>query len=83
MPYELIGSIGVGMILLAFLLNLVRWLSERHPAYLLLNFVGAGLAGWYAWAGGAVPFVVLEGIWCVAAAIKLGSVFKQKTAPQP
>ncbi|MBD3402928.1 hypothetical protein GF420_08525 [candidate division GN15 bacterium] len=71
------------MILLAFLLNLVRWLSERHPAYLLLNFAGAGLACWYAWAGGAIPFVVLEGIWCLAALIKFGSVVTRKTAPQP
>jgi hypothetical protein len=76
MPFVLIGSAGVGLILLAFLLNLVRVLSERHPLYLWMNIIGAGLACWYAWAGGSLPFVILEGVWCLAAAIKLGTIRK-------
>lgn len=67
----LIGSLGVAILLLAFVLNLARRLTERSPIYLLLNFIGAGMAGWYAWQGGILPFVILEGVWCGTALVRL------------
>lgn len=66
-----IGSIGVALLLIAFGLNLVRKLSERSVTYLSMNIVGALLAAWYAWAGGAVPFLVLEFVWAATAAVQL------------
>ena len=78
MSPELIGSLGVGLLLLAFVLNLARKLSERHPAYLIMNVAGCALAAWYAWVGEQVPFVVLETVWGLAAAIKLGFVLIKK-----
>ena len=71
MSPELIGSLGVSLLLLAFVLNLARRLSERHPVYLLMNVLGCALAAWYAWVGQQVPFVVLETVWGVAALLKL------------
>ncbi|MDX9856382.1 MAG: hypothetical protein RBT76_01170 [candidate division Zixibacteria bacterium] len=79
MANEVIGAVGVGLILFAFLLNLFRRLSERHPAYLLLNAIGAGMACWYAWIGGTLPFVILEGVWCLAALVQL--VMVKRSAP--
>lgn len=70
----IVGSIGVGLLLLAFVLNMLKKLSERHPAYLVMNAVGAGLAAWYAWAGGIIPFVILEGVWGGVALVRLISV---------
>jgi hypothetical protein len=61
----------VALLLLAFVLNLLRRLHERSPTYLIMNFVGAGLAGWYAWVGGIIPFVILEGVWSLTAAVRL------------
>lgn len=78
---EIIGSTGVGLLLLAFVLNLARKLSARHPVYLLLNVVGCALAAWYAWVGQAVPFIVLEGVWGLAALAKLVSLGRQKKTP--
>lgn len=66
-----IGSIGVALLLIAFGLNLVRKLSERSVTYLSMNIVGALLAAWYAWAGGAVPFLILEFVWALTAAVRL------------
>lgn len=71
---QILGSIGVGLLLLGFVLNLTRILSERHPVYLGLNVVGCALAGYYAWIGGQIPFVVLEGVWGLAALVKLVNV---------
>ena len=77
MSADVVGSIGVGLLLLAFVLNLLRKLSEQHPTYLLMNLIGAGLSAWYAVAGGLWPFVVLEGTWAAVAIARLGIVLKK------
>ena len=71
MPPVVIGSFGVGLLLIAFGLNLVGKLSERSVAYLSMNIVGALLAAWYAWADGAVPFLILEIVWALTAFVRL------------
>ena len=40
----LIGSVGVALLLVAFLLNVTRVMSAQGYAYAVLNFIGAGLA---------------------------------------
>lgn len=69
---ELVGSLGVALLLLAFALNLLRVLSIYSRIYAGLNAVGAGLACWAAHIIGFWPFVVLEGTWCLAALWALG-----------
>jgi hypothetical protein len=76
MTYTWIGVIGVGLLLLAFVLNLTRKIEERSPLYLGMNATGAALAAWYAWAGGVLPFVVLELVWCGAALARLATLYK-------
>jgi uncharacterized membrane protein len=67
----LIGSVGVGLLLLAFALNLLRRLSEASPIYLSMNVIGALLAAWYAYSGEVIPFVVLELVWAATALVRL------------
>lgn len=67
----LIGSVGVGLLLLAFVLNLRRTIAESSPAYLLMNLGGAGMAAVYAFMTGSVPFVILESVWAGAALVRL------------
>lgn len=64
---EAIGSLGVALLLGAFLANLVGWLGRDARAYHALNALGAGLACWASWRIGFVPFVVLEGAWTLVA----------------
>ncbi len=75
---DLIGSLGVGLLLLAFLLQLTGRLSTGSVAYALLNTVGAGLAC----AASALlpywPFVVLEGSWTL---VSLGALVNALRAP--
>ncbi len=70
---ETIGTIGVALILLAFVLNLMAMLDRRSRAYLTLNLVGGVLACAASVLIGFVPFVVLEGIW---SAVALGGLLR-------
>ncbi len=66
-----IASAGVSVVLLAFVLNQLGKLSDHAPAFLWMNFLGAGVAAYAAWLSGVIPFVVLEGTWSVVAGIGL------------
>lgn len=72
-----IGSAGVGLLLLAFGLNLVRKLSENSPVYLIMNIIGALMAAWYGLDGNVIPFVILELVWAAAAIVRLVLVMKK------
>ena len=63
----LVGSAGVALLLLAFVFNLAKLMRADGYAYMWLNFVGAALACWSSWLIAFMPFVVLEGVWALAA----------------
>jgi hypothetical protein len=67
----LIGFAGVGLLLLAFVLNLAKVVSAEGVLYLGLNLVGAGLACVSSWMIDFMPFVLLEGTWAVATLVAL------------
>ncbi len=68
---NLIGTIGVSLLLIAFFLNLFKILKVEHPAYILLNLFGAGIACYASVLIGFMPFVILEGTWAVVALVAL------------
>jgi len=70
---DIIASIGVIVLLVAFLLNLYKKIAPESRAYTLLNFIGATTCGFASYMIGFYPFVFLEGIW---AAFALFSFFK-------
>ena len=63
----LIGFVGVALLLIAFLLNLLKLMRSDGYLYMGLNLVGAGLACYSSYLISFMPFVVLEGVWAVAA----------------
>jgi hypothetical protein len=63
---ELVGTLGVSLLLIAFALNLANKLSATSRTYLLLNIIGAGLAGLSSYMIQFWPFVVLEGVWTIS-----------------
>jgi hypothetical protein len=71
MNATLVGSVGVALLLGAFLLNLLKRLPASAPAYAATNFVGAGLACYSSYLIDFMPFVVLEGVWALAALVAL------------
>lgn len=68
---DLIGTIGVGLILLAYFLSTFKMLSSTSTLFFLLNIVGAGLACYASWLIKYWPFVILEGVWCLVSVIGL------------
>jgi hypothetical protein len=67
MDATLIGSVGVALLLAAFVLNLLKMMSADGYPYAGLNFAGAALACYSSWLIAFIPFVVLEGVWALAA----------------
>ncbi|MEA3558709.1 MAG: hypothetical protein U9R75_05580, partial [Candidatus Thermoplasmatota archaeon] len=57
------GSLGVGLLLVAFLLNLFKFVSQDNRAYIILNILGAGIACTASVMIWFIPFIVLELIW--------------------
>lgn len=64
---DIIGFAGVALILVAFVGNLAGSIERLDLSYLLLNLVGASLACLSSALIGFLPFVLLEGVWAVAA----------------
>lgn len=71
---DLIGSIGVTLLLIGFLLNLRGVLRTEQKLYIGLNILGATLCGYSAYLIKFYPFVILESVWAAAA---FSSLFKR------
>jgi hypothetical protein len=77
---DIIASIGVIILLIAFFLNLNKRLSADSKTYILMNFIGAGICCYASWMVKFYPFVVLEGIWAFVALISLLKVSRGTSA---
>ncbi len=62
---DIIGTIGVGLILLAYCCNTFSLIPKDGLLFFILNIVGAGLACYASVLINYVPFMVLEGVWCI------------------
>ncbi len=68
---DLIGFIGVSLILTAYFLNLNDRLSHTDFVYILMNLIGAILACLASWIMQYYPFVLLEGTWTLVSFMAL------------
>ena len=66
-----LGSLGVALLLMAFFLNLFKFIVQEGFAYIGMNIAGAGLACWSSWIIAFMPFVILEAVWCLVAVAAL------------
>lgn len=58
-----IGSLGAGLILIAFVLGQLHIWKDTYLSYDLLNALGSILLLIYAWIGFSWPFVILNAVW--------------------
>jgi len=63
----IIGSLGVTLLLIAFFLNLFKFISQEHLLYIIMNIIGAGLSCYASVLIHYMPFIILEGTWCLVA----------------
>jgi hypothetical protein len=68
---DFVGTVGVSTLLIAFVLNQRRTISEHSRAFLAMNLIGALMCGYSAWLVRFMPFVVLETVWALFAACGL------------
>lgn len=73
---EVIGTLGVSILLFAFALNIADKIKAKSVTYLALNIVGAALAGISSYLIAFWPFVVLETVWTISSLIMLIKSFK-------
>ncbi len=76
---DIIGSVGVFILLLAFVLNLLNKISRENIIYILMNIAGAGLACYASYLINYLPFIILEGVWTFVSIIALLSYKKEIT----
>jgi uncharacterized protein with PQ loop repeat len=70
---DIIGTLGVSLLLLAFLLQILKIVKSDSSVYSILNVLGAGLAGYSSYLLHFKPFIVLESFWAL---VSLFSLYK-------
>jgi hypothetical protein len=75
---DLVATVGVGLLLIAFFLQALKIIKAEDPMYALLNLFGAAIAGYSSWMIGFIPFVILEAVWVFVAVFSLFKNFKSK-----
>ena len=75
---DIIGTIGVGMILIAYFLNIFSFIEKDGKLYFLMNILGATLACYASIVINYKPFILLEGTWAVVSLFGLINVLKNK-----
>jgi uncharacterized membrane protein len=75
---DIIATIGVSLLLIAFFLQNLKVLKEGGLIYLSLNLIGAAVAGYASLMISFMPFVVLECVWGLVALFGLLKLFLSK-----
>ena len=68
---DLMGSLGVAILLIAFLFNMLKIIKTESLVYSLLNLIGAGIACYASYLISYLPFVILEGSWAMVSLVAL------------
>jgi hypothetical protein len=74
---DIISTIGVSLILLAFFLNTFKYVSDNSNLYFILNIFGGAFACYGSVLLNSLPFIILEGTWSLVALIGLIKSLKQ------
>ena len=75
---DIIGSIGVGLILYAYYLNTAKLIPQEGMLYFVLNIIGAAIACFASLLISYMPFVILEGTWTLVSIYGLMKVMRIK-----
>ncbi|MEI9808466.1 MAG: hypothetical protein WDO16_11700 [Bacteroidota bacterium] len=75
---DIIGTVGVGLILMAFFLSTAKLMESSGKSYFVLNITGAALACYASLLINYWPFVILEGTWTLVSIYGLMKAMKIK-----
>jgi hypothetical protein len=74
---DIIGTIGVGLILIAYFLNIFAFIEKEGKLYFIMNIVGACVACYASLLINYVPFIILEGTWAIVSIFGLITILNQ------
>lgn len=74
---DIIGTIGVGLILIAYFLNIFSWIKKEGVLFYVMNIVGASIACFASVLISFWPFIILEGTWAIVSVIGLMKSIKK------
>ena len=77
---DITATIGVSLLLIAFILNSRKMIAVESIGYAALNIIGAGLCGYSAFLISFYPFVVLETVWVIVALVSLMKIVSRGTS---
>ncbi len=72
------GTIGVGLVLIAYFFNTIKVIPENGRLFFILNMIGGALSCYAAILINFIPFMVLEAIWTVVSIYGFVKVMKPK-----
>jgi hypothetical protein len=75
---DIIGAIGVGIILVAYFLNIFSLIPKEGKLYFVLNILGATIACYASLLINYLPFVILEGTWALVSGFALFQLYNKK-----
>jgi len=74
---DIIGAIGVLIILIAYFLNNFSIIKQNGNLYFFLNIIGAGIACYTSYLINYIPFIILEATWALVSVIGLIKTIKK------
>ena len=74
---DIIGTFGVGLILVAYFLNIKTLIPKDGLLYFVLNIIGAGLACYASVLIDYTPFIILEATWVLVSIWGLTGIVKK------
>jgi hypothetical protein len=77
---DIIGTIGVGIILLAYFMNIFSLIKKDGVLFYIMNVFGASLACFASILIDYMPFVILEASWVIVSVVGLLKVIKKPQA---
>ncbi len=79
---DILGSIGVLILLIAFGLNALKLIKNDKAPYFIMNIVGASIAGYSSYMIQFLPFVILEFFWVLVSCWGLYKVVRTPNVPR-
>lgn len=74
---DIVGTIGVGIILIAYFMNIFSFIKKDGVQFYVLNIIGASLACYASILINYLPFIILEATWAMVSVLGLVRVLKK------
>ncbi len=74
---DIIGTIGVGLILIAYFLNIFSLIQKDGKLYFIMNIIGASLSCYASLLINYMPFIILEGTWTIVSLFGIINLYRK------